>query len=203
MTDFTRPLSGFRFVQTQYGDTLQAVALRELGDAAQWATLIAFNQLVPPYLTDDAGLVRPGVLLTGATIRVPSASAEVDAGVFPDEVFLADCKLERGQFEFQNGDFTLVSGRANLHQAISHRIVTDHGELMFHPTYGANLNRIIGLSGPVRQMVAADYVDDALRQESRIQSVNQVTASIDGDKLAVAAEVVPISGANLNVLKVV
>lgn len=203
MTDFTRPISGFRFVHTQYGDTLQTVALRELGDAAQWSTLIWFNKLVPPYLTDDASQVRAGVLLTGATIRVPAASAEVDAAVFPDDVFLADCELDKGQFQFKDGDFALVSGRANLHQAIAHRIVTDHGELLFHPTYGANLNRLIGLSAPVRRMVAAEYVDDALLQETRIQKVNLVTASIDGDKLAIAAEVVPITGANINVLKVV
>lgn len=204
MTDFTRPIAGFRFVQTLYGDTLQDVALRELGDAQQWSQLVWLNSLKPPYLTDDASQVRLGVLITGSTIRVPSAIAEVDAGVFPDEVFLADCYLDAGELQFENGDIALVSGRANLHQALANRITTNHGELKFHGTYGANLGRLIGaLAGPVRELVAADYVDDALRSENRIQSVTRVKATTTGDQLAVQAEVVPISGSNLNVNMVV
>lgn len=203
MTDFTRQITGFRFVQTEYGDTLQSVALRELGDARQWSTLAWFNKLVPPYLTDDATQSRAGVLITGATIRVPSASAEVDAGVFPDEVFLADCKLDDGALQFSDGDFQIVSGRDNLHQALSNLIATDHGDLIFHGDYGANLHRIIGLSSPVQELVAAEYVDDALRAENRIQSVDSVTATIQGDRLSISAQVVPITGANINVLKVV
>lgn len=204
MTDFTRPVLGFRFVRTQHGDTLRAVALRELGSAANWAQLIWLNNLVAPYLTDDPEQVREGVLLNGSTLRVPSATAEIDAGVMPEEVFQADCQLDKGAFQFNKGDFALVSGRANLRQALSHRIVTDHGELQFHPLYGANLGRLIGtLSGPVRELVAADYVDEALRAEVRVKDVTRVTATTEGDRLAVIAEVVPISGANLNVSKVV
>lgn len=203
MSEFTRKITGFRFVQTVYGDTLQSIALRELGDARFWSTLAWFNNLLPPYLTDDASQSRAGVLITGATIRVPSATAQVDAAVFPEEVFLTDCKLNKGALQFEAGDFAMVSGRENLRQAISHRIVTDHGELIFHATYGANLHRLIGLSGPVQQMVGAEYVDDALREENRIQEVSRVTATIEGDRLSIDAEVVPITGANINVLKVV
>lgn len=203
MTDFTQKVSGFRFVQTHYGDTLQKLALRELGDASQWATVAWFNNLVPPYLTDDASAVRTGVLLTGATIRVPAATAQVDAAIMPDEVFLADCELQDGQFLFQDGDFQLVSGRANLHQSISNLVSTSHGELLFHGTYGANLRRIIGLTGAVQEMVAAEYVDDALSGENRIQSVTKVVATRQGDSLEISAEVVPITGSSLNVSKVV
>lgn len=204
MSEFTKPITGFRFVQTVFGDTLQAVALRELDDASKWSQLAWLNNLKPPYLTDDAQQVRLGVLITGSTIKVPSAVAEVDAGVFPDEVFLADCQLADGQFQFAAGDFALVSGRANLHQALGNRITTDHGELKFHGTYGANLGRLKGaLAGPVRELVAADYVDDALRSENRVQSVTRVTATTVGDRLDVEAQVVPISGSNLNLSRTV
>lgn len=202
MTDFTKNITGFRFVATEYTDTLQSIAARELGDARQWSTLAWLNDLIPPYLTRDASQVRPGVLLTGSTIRVPSASAEVDAGVFPDEVFQADCHLHNGAFQFSAGDFAIVSGRANLHQALSNLIATSRGELIFHAEYGANLQSLIGaLNGPVREMVAADYVSEALREETRVQRVTKVEVSTEGDRLMVAAEVVPITGANINVLK--
>ena len=34
-TPIDRPLQGYRFVETRHGDTLQAVAAREMGDASR------------------------------------------------------------------------------------------------------------------------------------------------------------------------
>lgn len=198
MSDFTRQITGFRYVQTRFGDTLQAVAARELGDAGQWSKLAWLNGLVSPYLTDDAAQVSSGVLIAGSTIRIPAVSAQVDAAMVPDQVFLKDVQLQNGELQFENGDFAVVSGRDNLRQALSNRIATNHGELIFHGGYGANLGRLIGaLNGPVRNLVAQKYVLDALNEESRIQTVNNVTATTQGDRLAIEAEVVPITGAAL------
>lgn len=198
MTDFTKQITGFRYIQTQFGDTLQAVAQRELGDAGQWSKLAWFNDLVPPYLVDDAADARAGVLVTGSTIRVPAASAQVDAAVSPDEVFLTDLQLLQGGLQFENGDLAVLSGRPNLRQALSNRITTNHGELVFHGTYGANLGRLIGaLAGPVRAMIAQKYVQDALAQETRVKTTSKVTATTQGDRLEIVAEVVPITGAVL------
>jgi predicted Zn-dependent protease len=44
-----RPLNGFRLVEIKYGDTLQELAARELGDANKWRDIIAINDLLPPY----------------------------------------------------------------------------------------------------------------------------------------------------------
>lgn len=203
MSDFTKTLSGFRYVQTHYGDTLQRVAARELGDASKWSTLAWMNDLLPPYLTDDQEQVTKGVLLTGTTIRIPAASAQVDAAVSPDEVFLVDCALVNGEFQFEGGDFAVVSGRDNLRQSIAHRVVTDHGELLFHQTYGANLGRLKGaIAGPSLELVAQSYVKDALQDENRIQTVAKLESTVQGDRLSIRAEVVPISGTNLNILTV-
>lgn len=200
MSDFTKAISGFRFVQTQYGDTLQSVALRELGDASQWSVIAWFNGLLPPYLTDDASLSTTSVALTGSTIRVPSASAQVDASVRPDDVFLADLQLSNGVLQIVDGDFAVVAGQDNLRQALANRIVTDHGELLFHGDYGANLGRLKGqIAGPVLEMVAQDYVEEAMLQENRVQSIRSVTATIAGDRLNINAEVVPITGIPINV----
>lgn len=204
MTDFTKDLTGFRYVQTLRGDTLQSVALRELGSAGDWAQLAWLNELLPPYLTDNPDQVRAGVLATGSTIRVPAPTAQVDASVSPEEVFLTDISLVNGQFQFNNGDIALVSGRENLKQAISNRIVTDHGDLLYHGTYGANLGRLKGsLNGPTRGMVAASYVEDALGDENRIQAINSIKATSQGDRLNIVGEVVPITGAALTTNTVV
>lgn len=204
MTDFTKDLTGFRYVQTQRGDTLQSIALRELGSAGDWAQLAWLNELLPPYLTDDLALVRTGVLVTGSTIRVPAPTAQVDASVSPEEVFLTDIGLVNGKLQFNNGDVSLVSGRENLKQAISNRIVTDHGDLIYHGTYGANLGRLVGtLNGPSRAMVAASYVEEALGDENRIQTINSIKATSQGDRLNIVGEVVPITGAALETNTVV
>ncbi len=199
MTDFTRQLSGFRFVNTLYGDTLQKVALRELGDASLWATVGWLNELLPPYITDDPDQVGPGVVLSGSAIRVPAATSEVDADVSPEEVFLIDIQLAGGQLQFSGGDIAPVAGRANLAQAVSNRIVTDHNDLMYHPKYGANLGSLKGqLTGPVRELVSQQYVQDALEAESRVSQVISVTAATVGDALTIKTELQPISGAQLN-----
>ena len=203
MSDFTTEINGFRYIQTRYGDTLQTVALRELGDASAWSQLAWFNELVPPYLTDDIAQVKNGVVLNGGTIRIPAASAYVSADVSPDEVFLADIKLHNGELQVENGDFAIVSGLPNLHQAISGLIQTDHGDLLFHGEYGANLGRLKGaLAGPSLEAVGAQYVEDALAAETRIQTVNSVTATVQGDRLSIESNVTPISGANVTFVKV-
>lgn len=204
MTDFTKDLTGFRYVQTLRGDTLQSIALRELGNAGDWAQLAWLNELLPPYLTDNPDQVRAGVLVTGSTIRVPAPTAQVDASVSPEEVFLTDISLVNGKLQFNNGDIALVSGRENLKQAISNRIVTDHGDLIYHGNYGANLGRLKGsLNGPSRAMVAASYVEDALANENRIQAINSIKATPQGDRLDIVGEVVPITGAALSTNTVV
>lgn len=199
MTDFTRQLSGFRFVNTFYGDTLQKVALRELGDASLWATIGWLNGMLPPYITDDPDLVAPGVILSGEAIRVPAATAEVDADVSPDQVFLVDIDLSNGTFQFAAGDIVPIGGRANLGQAVRHRIATDHNELLYHPNYGANLGSLVGqLAGPVREMVSQQFVEDTMADEGRISEVVSVVATITGDKLSIKSELQPISGAQIN-----
>lgn len=204
MTDFTRSITGFRYVNTQHGDTLQAIALRELGDASLWSTLVWFNNLQPPYIVDDPSEAGAGVIVTGSTIAVPAAVAEVDADVSPDEVFLADAKLVNGQLQFENGDMAVVSGRENLDQAVGNRMQTNNNELLFHPTYGLNFGRLKGaLNGAVLELVAEQYVVDGMRNENRIKQVSQVTASSSGDRLIVQCELVPISGVNINITKVV
>ena len=98
--DLRTPLNGFRFAETRFGDTLQAVAMRELGDGKRWFELAAINGLVPPYITDDATLSGGGVLLSGALVLVPAAtSAAITTD--PDLVFDRDVQMTNGQRLYQ------------------------------------------------------------------------------------------------------
>lgn len=191
-----RPLSGFRFVEIQRGDTLQSISARELGDASRWAELIAYNGLVPPFITDDAGSERAGVLLSGGLLRVPAPVPVITTTTDPDKVFEVDVALDgRGQMTAENGDFSVVSGRANLRQALKHRVITDRGELMFHPNYGSLIRRLVGsVNGPTSALLAAQFAKSAVQADQRIKQVTQSTAEVVGDVINVSVEAQPVVG---------
>lgn len=191
-----RPLFGFRFVEILHGDTLQAIAARELGDAGRWAELIAYNDLVPPFVTDDASLVRAGVLLSGSLLRVPAPVPVISTTTDPDKVFEIDVALDdRGQLTVESGDFVVASGRTNLRQALKHRVITDRGELIFHPTYGSLVRRLIGtVNGPTAALLAAQFAKSAVQADTRIKQVTQATADVVGDVINVSIEAQPVVG---------
>lgn len=195
MTTYRRPLHGFRFVEIRHGDTLQAIAARELGDASRWTDLIAYNDLVPPFITDHPALVREGVLLSGGMIRVPAAVQIVSASSDPDRVFERDIRLDRGEIMTLDGDFDIASGRDNLRQAIKHRIETERGELLFHPEYGSRIRVLLGtVNGPTASLLAAEYARSAVLADPRIRQVTQSVAEVEGDVVRVSVEAQPIAG---------
>jgi phage baseplate assembly protein W len=191
----TKRLSGYRYVEIRPDDTLQALALRELGDADQWRALIAINDLTPPYLTGDLALSGPRVLLYGGQIIVPAATVQVSANLDPARVFGVDLALMSGRLAAEKGDFKLVSGRANLRQAILNRLGTAFRDLQFHPNYGCGVHDRVGRgSGPTAGQLCAQFVRSALRSDPRIDSVPSSVATVQGDVVLVDATARAING---------
>lgn len=200
-TQFDRPLAGFRFVDTLVGDTLQAIALRELGDSSRWPELISYNNLVPPFITDDASLAGPGVLLTGTTLLVPAptrASVETD----PESVLGTDAQLGAyGELlTTDGGDFAVVSGSANLSQALSNRLDTERGDLGFHPEYGNDVRRLIGrVNGPTRGLIGAQVTRAAVVLDPRVVRALSASAQVQGDAINISVGVQVVTGRALTV----
>lgn len=198
MTDFTKQYSGFRYAATNYGDTLQLIAYRELGDATGWARLAWFNNLVAPFITDDPLQASDRVLLSGSQIKIPTTVAEsqpTDTAV--TDILMTDCMLTNRRLTIDplTGDFALVVGRENLKQALVHRIITDPGELMYHPGYGCKIQRRRGNKNtPVATLLGRMDVQDALEQEPRLKRINSITTTSTGDVLAATVDVTPITG---------
>ena len=196
-TIFDQALTGYRFVDTQYGDTLQKIAYRELGDASQWPLLIAYNQLVYPFITDDPEQATDGVILTGTQILVPAPVPVIAAQTNPAQVFEIDVALDRnGDLQADSsGDFSVVSGNANLVQALNGRIVTDSGELLWHADYGNQVRQLLGtINGPNAALLAGQYVTSAVSVDPRVSSVDSSLVTIAGDGIQVAVQVTPIIG---------
>lgn len=204
MAEFERDLPNFRHAETRRGDTLQRIALRELGTAVNWVELALLNGLRPPYIVDNEQDRAAGVLVAGDLIRVPSAVQAVSADVNPDEVFGRDIAVRRGLLAVDNGDLALESGLANYLQALRHRLEVTKRDLAFHPEYGNFAARLKGRKGsPAVNNLAAFYVKSALLEDVRTAEVPRCVATIEGDVLRVDADVVPVSGRLVNFTAVI
>jgi phage baseplate assembly protein W len=195
-TVFDKELVGYRFVLTRYGDTLQRVALRELGDASKWTTLVALNKLQPPYLTDDPTAVTDYVVLNGTTHLVLPATSAASAQPDPAAVFGTDLLLTADGFlSITSADFDTVSGVENLSQALRNALATDQGELLFHPTYGTLIRRILGkVAGPTAQQLAAEYAKSTVAADARIKQVDSATATTVGTAITVTVQAETVIG---------
>jgi phage baseplate assembly protein W len=203
MSEFDRPLIGYRLVDTLYGDTLQKVAARELGNADRWPDLANINNLLPPYITDDASLSSDRVLLSGKTITVPAQSklSEASDSTDPDEVYQLDMGLSNGELTSdENGDFLVFNGRDNLKQALEHRVDVERGELLWHPEYGSLHRALIGTTnGPTASTLASKYVEATLKADPRVREISSVISTVVGDQIGVVADVIPIIGRSLKI----
>lgn len=198
MTVFSKPRVGFRFADTRFGDSLQKIAARELGDASRWPELISYNDLVDPYITDDETEAGPGVLLSGQPILVPAPAPATTGPATQDEAFGTDLRLDGGVLATDGVDFVLVSGNDNLVQALQGRIKTERLELMFHPEYGCDVRRIIGkVNGPTKGLLTAQLVRGTVLQDPRVARVKSSTANVSGDRIVSEAEVETIAGRSL------
>lgn len=202
MAQFEKPLPTFRLAKTSFGDDLQAIAAREMGDANRWPELIWLNKLVWPYLTGDEQSASDEVLLFGKLIKVPAP-----VGVYSDSaelgrVYERDCQLYQRQLQDNGaGDLAIVTGTDNLRQQLQHRIDTPRGQARRHPEYGCLIWRLIGrVNGPTGGALGADYVRAALLSDYRISKVTNATAFVLGDTIKVSASAEAIAGGQIDVV---
>lgn len=192
---------GVRNVPIQFGDTLQRLSLREMGDASRWVELITLNELRPPYLAVTAA---PGVLAYGDQIRIPAPGGGVSINASADDVLGCDLLLSDRRLTAVNGDFAVVSGIKNFSQALIIRVTTEKRELGFHPEFGCWVRSLLGDIGGQRSVrLAAFYVKSALSEDPRVASVTYCEAVINGDAITVNATVNPITGSPANISLVV
>jgi phage baseplate assembly protein W len=207
-TPFERTAPPTRWIETQQGETLWAVAARVLGDPERWYELVYLNDLVSPYLTDDPAAVTPGVLLTGSSLKVPGTDLLVVAADDPVAVFGTDIRLYQGRLMLTDAtetqplvDVATVAGTPNLTQAIRLVIDTEIGEAVFHPQYGCGAHTLIGQrETPERTQFAAALVRRAIAADARIARVDTATVSLTGDVLRADVTATAISGATINVV---
>lgn len=194
MTDMpTREAPPVRFAQIQYGDTVQDLALRELGDASLWLDVIILNDLRPPYIAEQTAL---GVLTYGELIKLPAGVSNATVETNATDLYLTDVAVDQqGFLPVAAGDLQLVAGVPNLRAALARRVLVDKRELGFHPEFGCYVRRLLGKSNtPSTPSLAAFYVKSALIEDSRVRDVPSCVAESSGDRLVVNAIVLAVTG---------
>jgi phage baseplate assembly protein W len=202
MSEFERQSPSFRLAETRHGDTLQAVSYRELGDANRWPELVWLNNLSHPYITDDDRLAAPGVLLSGAMIRVPApAGWAVNGESERGQVYERDCVLRGKLLDVDDGgDLAVVRGADNLRQQLGHRVATPRGQLIRHEEYGCLLYRLLGrVNGPTAAKLGAEYVKSCIESDYRVARVEDAVADVLGDSVKISARAIAIEGGVVDV----
>jgi hypothetical protein len=198
---FTKKTTGYRTVAIRPGDGPERIAQRELGDASLWYDIVALNGLRWPWITDDPAVAVPGVVLLSIqdTILVPSTAPDATAVAASPDVFGRDCLLTNGQISANpEGDIQTVGGPDNLAQAISLRLETHPGELVYHPDYGNRAYLLLGRANtPIADALAASWVASSVASDPRVASTEQMKASTQGDVLSVTGVAIAVDGKRL------
>lgn len=188
-------MSSVKQVSVRQGDTLREIAARELNDASRWTDLISLNSLQLPFIVASykASDRLPGTLIWGDTILIPWVG---NAQNVPNPIsdFGMDIQLSSGALMGDGkGDLATVSGVKNIVQALSNLVRTQKGELVYHLSYGCNANLALGLeSTPFINLMASAWVQEALKDDPRVQSVKSVNSTASGDTVSVVASVVMV-----------
>lgn len=201
MSDFERPLPSFRLVETHWGDDLQAVAARELGDANRWPELVWLNGLTHPYITNDEQRVTAGVVLAGSLIKVPAPTPVWTDDAERGQVYERDCAMRDRQLAVDaHGDLAVMAGADNLRQQLQHAVNTPRGQARRHPEYGCLVWRLQGtVNGPTAGRLGAEYVKATLLADYRVSRVESAQAEVSGDAIRITARAVAIEGGIVDV----
>lgn len=199
--------TGFREIAISHGDTLPALAARELGDARRWIDLAIANQLAAPYISEEGlpGTARPGQRLLVPTTDTATQVQQVRSAGDPaqgasqlETVFGRDLEIEQyadGTYDYVvddvhgSTDVRTVAGPANLAQATTVILSTERGTNVLYRDVG--YDRLVGRRGTVERIVEArSRIVEAIQRDPRVRRVSGVSFAAHADSVEVAVEVV-------------
>jgi hypothetical protein len=185
----TYEYSGLKVYTIKGDDTLQRIALNELGDENLWSYIASVN----PDIGSNVDLI------SGTEIFLP---IEIDPGDginkekfiltedFTRDPYGTDIRLDSdGNIVIQeNNNMSLISGLENVQQAIDLRLNTMTGSMIKQSAFG-----ITAQAGIAGTELAIKYLKTAIRssltQDPRIESVENMIVSLDSDVLNISMDV--------------
>lgn len=131
-------------------------------------------------------------IIPGMELKIPVTSGDQSSLVqTASEVYGRDIATNSaGVLLVENGDLALISGLANLKQAIEHRVLSDYESLIVHPRYGCGLLAILGTKNtPAVRSLAKAALVDALNREPRLDRITKLRGFAVGDAIKFTLEV--------------
>lgn len=189
------------------GDTIQGISDRYTGNINLWRKIVEHNNLRHPYIveTTEEKLKNLESLVTiGDTIIIPIEQNTLHLGAQKFNTGEKDIIMELSLgsdisgtenntlhqnqgtrdevFELSangRGDIALAKGVDNVKQAVIARLLTRRGSLTNHPSYGSELESLIG--SPINMMTLKLVDDEILRtikKDERVSSVRKVHSEL-------------------------
>jgi len=179
--------TGLNVYHVQGGDSLQSIALRQMGDETLWWVIVEVNNIAS---NND--------LVVGQSLYIPvatsAANAPKDQYIFTEnpyrDPFGTDIKVDAdGNLVLsESNDFALISGPENVVQAVNLLVNTLVGSMIKQSTYG-----ILNQAGRAASPMAARYtklsLTSALLADPRISYVNNLQVSLVADAMTISANV--------------
>jgi len=182
-------INGVNLYTVKGEDTLQSIALKELGDETLWPYIASIN----PSIQSNSDLVVGEEIYVPVNQNIQTTTSKDNFILTEDTLrdpYGADIRLDsNGNIIVQeSNDVSLVSGVDNVLQSIDVRLKTEIGSMIKQTAFG-----LMSQPGMAGTSQAFSYVrmsiQNTLIQDPRIASVKNVGVQIERDALHVSADI--------------
>jgi phage baseplate assembly protein W len=178
------------------GDSLQAIAARNLGAASRWTELVTVNGLVFPFVDFSGPNGAPGSAYAGLRVLGATDTLKLPLPVVPGVVGVSDDPIGTDTPDAPGFIGDLQGGTDNMVASLMRRLSTPRGRIPWHPSYGSGLKARIG-SPSTSDLILAAMADaqDTLTSDPRVLAVNRIEVAFLNGLVDINAEVVTPLGA--------
>jgi hypothetical protein len=167
----------YKTVKMTSSTTFDRLAQDEFGDPSLGTLIAYYNKIQNEHAVPAGTTLRIPVLIRqdqNLNNRIYAAPELQDN--YGRDIALTDS----GGFGVYRGDFAVVKGPENLHQAIANRLTTASGKRIRIGAYG--LRNSIGDPMAIKSYLFAS-IEQTLKEDPRIASVDEIRCEGKGDKL--------------------
>lgn len=185
---------GARRVPIYRGDTLQGIALRELGEASRWFEISLLNGLADnDSLTSMTEILIPSDSPDGGVVSRQLSSSSFltqDIRLYGRDIRIVTSSRAKISVSFHNNDLSLVSGLDNLQQAVYLAERVQLGEMLEDPLYG--IRAIVGASQSRQRAAALAWsLKETAERDPRVSSCD-VLVTTEGNSTKYERTISPV-----------
>jgi hypothetical protein len=176
-TDAVVNVYDYKTVKMTSATTFDKLAQDEYGDPSLGVLLAYYNKIQNEHTVEAGTALKIPVL----TIQDQNLNNRIYAPPELQDCYGRDIALtESGGFRIDMGDFAVIKGPQNLHQAVGNRLTTAAGKRIRIGSYG--VRNSIGDPMAMNSYLMAT-IEQTLKEDPRIASVDGLEIEGKGDKL--------------------